>query len=110
MRASNEPLFWSIFSAGGMVTAMVTPALIIVTGLLLPADAVDFDRLHDVLTNPLGRLVVFGVAFLTFAHWAHRFRHTLIDVGLRRYATPVAVGCYGAALAGTIWAGVVAFS
>ena len=110
MRASNEPLLWSIFSAGGMVAAMIIPVLMIVTGLLLPADRVDFDRLHAVLTNPIGRLVLFGVAFLTFAHWAHRFRHTLIDVGLRRYRLQIAVGCYGLALAGSAWAGVVAFT
>jgi fumarate reductase subunit D len=110
MRPSNEPLFWSIFSAGGMVAAMIIPVLIIVTGLLLPADVVDFDRLHAVFTNPIGRLVVFGLAFLTFAHWAHRFRHTLVDIGLKRYRLQIAVGCYGVALVGTAWAAVVAFT
>ena len=53
MRASNEPLFWSLFSAGGMVAAMIIPVLIIVTGLLVPADAIGFDHLQTLFTNPL---------------------------------------------------------
>ena len=110
MRASNEPLLWSLFSAGGMVAALMMPVLIIVTGFLLPADAVDFSRIEKVLTNPLGRLVVFGVAFLMFAHWAHRFRHTLVDVGLSQFGLYIAVACYGAGLIGTVWAATVAFS
>jgi len=110
MRASNEPFLWSMFSAGGMIAALVVPALLIVTGFLVPGGGVDFDRLHDVLTNPIARLVVFGVAFLTFAHWAHRFRHTLVDVGLKRFERYIAVCCYGAALVGSVWAGVVVFA
>ena len=110
MRRSNEPLFWALFSGGGMVLALVAPALIIVTGFLVPMEVVSFDRLHALLTNPLGRLVIFGLAFLTFFHWAHRFRHTLIEVGLHPVAVPVAVACYSVALAGTAWAAYVAFA
>jgi fumarate reductase subunit D len=62
------------------------------------------------VTNPVGRIVLFGVAALTFFHWAHRFRHVLIDVGLRRFSLALAVACYLAALGGTIWAGLVAFT
>jgi fumarate reductase subunit D len=63
-----------------------------------------------VRTNPIARLVVFGVAFLTFVHWAHRFRHTLIDVGLKGFERYIAVCCYGAALVGSVWTGVVVFA
>jgi fumarate reductase subunit D len=109
MRRSNEPLFWSLFSAGGMITAVLAPVLIVVTGFLVPAKQVSFARLHDIVTNPIGRVVLFAVASLTFFHWGHRFRHVLIDVGLRRFALPLGVACYLAALAGTVWAGLVAF-
>lgn len=109
MRRSQEPLFWSLFSAGGVVAALLAPVLIIVTGFLAPAGLVTFDRLEAIFTNPLGRLVLFGVAFLIFFHWAHRFRHTLVDLGLERFGMPIAAVCYLLALAGTIWAGVVAF-
>jgi fumarate reductase subunit D len=110
MRRSNEPLFWSLFSGGGMLAALLAPALILVTGFLVPAKAVSFARLHEIVTNPAGRLVLFGVAALIFFHWAHRFRHVLIDVGLRRFSLALAVVCYLTALGGTAWAGVVAFT
>jgi succinate dehydrogenase subunit D len=110
MRRSNEPLFWSLFSGGGMLLALLAPALIFVTGFLVPGNTVGFARLHAIFTNPVGRVVVFGLAALTFFHAAHRLRHVLVDVGLRRFSLPVAVVCYLTALGGTIWAGLVAFT
>ena len=110
MRRSNEPLFWSLFSAGGMLTALLAPVLILVTGFLVAAHDVTFSRLHAIVTNPFGRLVIFVVASLTFFHWAHRFRHVLVDVGLRKYSVPVAVVCYLAAAGGTVVAGIVVFT
>lgn len=110
MRKSNEPLFWSLFSAGGMLTALVTPALIIVTGFLVAANDITFARLHDVVSNPFGKVVLFGLASLTFFHWAHRFKHVLVDLGLRRLSVILALTCYLAALGGTIWAGIVVFA
>jgi fumarate reductase subunit D len=110
MRKSNEPLFWSLFSAGGMLTALLTPAMIVVTGFLVAANDVSFSRLHDVASNPIGKVVLFGLASLTFFHWAHRFRHVLIDIGLRRFSLPLAGVCYLAALGGTVWAGIVVFA
>ena len=109
MRRSNEPLFWLLFSAGGVVTALLVPVLIVLTGFVVPAEEIGFDRLEDIFTNPLARIVLFGLAFLTFFHWAHRFRHTLVDVGLKPLALPIAVACYLTALAGTVWAATVAF-
>jgi fumarate reductase subunit D len=110
MRRSSEPLYWSLFSAGGIITALLAPVLIVVVGFLVPGDHVGFQRLHEIFTNPVGRLVVFGLAFFTFFLAAHRLRHTLVDVGLKRFARPITVTCNLAALAGTIWAGVVAFT
>ncbi len=114
MRRSNEPFFWAIFSAGGMVLAFLLPALVVVTGFLVPAGVVDYQRLVDLFANrawddggPLVRLIIFGVALLSFFHAAHRIRHTLKDLGLRPVATPLAVVCYLAALAGTVWAATV---
>ncbi len=109
MRRSNEPPSWSIFSAGGVVTALLLPVLIVLTGFVVPAERIDFDRLEDIFTNALVRIVLFGLASLTFLVWAHRFRHTLVDIGLRPLALPITIGCYLAALAGTLWAATVAF-
>ncbi len=107
MRPSNEPFWWAMFGAGGMITALLLPVLIILTGFVVPAGGVDFNQLHTLFNNPLVRLIILGVAFLSFFHAAHRIRHTLKDLGLRSVATPLAVLCYAAALAGTIWAALV---
>jgi fumarate reductase subunit D len=93
-----------------MVTALLTPVLILVCGFLVPAHRVGYSRLNDILTNPVGRLVLFGLALVTFFHWAHRFRHVLIDVGLAAFGLPIALTCYLAALAASAWAGVIAFT
>ena len=110
MRKSNEPFFWALFSAGGVITAFLAPVLIVIIGFLVPEHRLKFGRLEEIFTNPFGRLVLFGIAFFTFFHWAHRFRHTLIEIGLKPFGRSVAVVCYTAALAGTVWAGVVAFT
>lgn len=107
---SREPLAWALFSAGGMVLALLAPVLIVVTAYLVPADRVAFGRLHEIFTNPLGRLGLFGLAVVTFFHWAHRFRHSLIEMGLKRYARQISVASYLTAVAGSVFAAVVAFS
>ncbi len=107
MRPSNEPFFWAMFSAGGMVAAFLLPVLVVVTGFLVPAGVVEFEQLEKLFDFWLVRLIVFGVAFLSFFHAAHRIRHTLKDLGLRSVATPLAVVCYLAALAGAVWAATV---
>ena len=107
MRPSNEPFWWAMFSAGGMILALILPMLVIVTGFFIPAGSVEYDQLDALFNNPLVRLIIVGVAFLSFFHAAHRIRHTLKDLGLRSVATPLAVACYLAALAGTAWAALV---
>ena len=47
------------------------------------------------------------ILFLTFFHCAHRFRHILIDVGLRNMGGLLSVVCYGGAVIGTVLASVV---
>lgn len=108
-RRCNEPFFWSLFSAGGTITAFVAPVLIVAVGFLVPADQVDFSRLETIATNPLGRLAIVVLASLTFFHAAHRVRHLLVELGLKPLARPIAVVCYLSALAGSTWSGFVAF-
>ena len=110
MRRSNEPLFWSLFSAGGMFAALLAPAVILVTGFLVAVDDISFSRIHSLFTDVLGRLVLFAFAALIFVHWAHRSRHLLTDLGLRRFHFQLAIAFYGAAAVGTIVAGVVVFT
>lgn len=84
---SGEAVWWSLFSAGGVLSALFVPALIICTGFILPfRDAAQFERVQLVLANPIAKIVLLGVAAMTFFHSAHRMRHTMIDFGLRRFS------------------------
>ena len=107
MAKSNEPIWWSLFSAGGMVAAMMFPILIIITGILVPFglvgdDPLNFERIRDAVSQPLAKLILFTIISLPLFHWAHRFRFTLVDVGLKSVSTLISILCYGGAIAGTI--------
>ncbi len=107
-----EPLWWLLFAAGGSVAAVVAPVLIVLTGIAAPAgwlpQAFAYERAFGLASPPLSRLVIFAVIALSFFHWAHRFRYTLMEgLALKRAWLPVAVACYAAAVAGTIWAALV---
>lgn len=102
---TNEPFWWFLFSGGGVVTAIVMPALIILTFVAAfhgwssaepgsPAYSAD----HYVLTywhmkmligNPLVKLALFVCLTLSMFHCAHRIRHTLEEWGLGRWHTLV---------------------
>lgn len=103
MAKSNEPIVWSLFAGGGTLCALLAPILILVTGLIAPFGGVGFEQMHRVFSPVSVRLVVFLLVFLTFFHAAHRFRFTLVDVGLKPLKLPIAVLCYLAASVGTLW-------
>lgn len=100
-----EPLLWLLFSAGGVVSAVFLPILVILFGLAIPLGWVqpDYNHLYAVVSHWLTRLVLLGLLVLMLFHGAHRFRFTLYDgLQLRRLATPIAVVCYGGALLGSV--------
>jgi len=113
MAKSNEPIWWSLFSAGGMLAAMIFPILIIITGILVPFglasdDPLNFERINTAVTqNNYVKLIVFIVITLPLFHWAHRFRFTLVDVGLKSMSTLISILCYGGAIVGTIVSAIV---
>ena len=103
MAKSNEPIVWSLFSAGGVLTALAAPVLILLLGFAMPLGLVptDIDHLSSLVAHPLTQLVVVALVSLGLFHWAHRFRFTLIDLGLHSLETVIAVACYGGAIVGT---------
>ena len=113
MHHSREAFWWSLFSAGGVMSALFIPAFMIVTGVVIPrADAADpaaaaaaWERIHGMVSWWPVRIAVFAVLVLSLFHCAHRIRHILIDVGLRSAAAHLAVVCYGGALVGSGAAG-----
>ncbi len=103
MSRSNEPLWWGPFSAGMMVGALCIPALILLTGFLLPAfRANDPEGVRKVFDFWLTRLFLVIVISLSLFHFAHRFRYVIFDLGLHGGKMIVAVLLYGSAIVGTI--------
>ena len=104
-----EPLLWMLFSAGGMASAMLMPALVFLFGLAVPLGwiaAPNYEHLHALVVHPLTRLVLFGVCMLSLFHWAHRFRYTLYDgLQIKHLNEVIFFLCYGGAVVGTALAG-----
>ncbi len=111
MRSPREPLLWTLFSAGGTITAFVLPALVALLWIAAPlgwTNTLGYDELLDLVRHPLARLLLFGLIGLSMFHWAHRFRYTLYD-GLQLYHLNqlIAVLTYGMATVLTVVAAYV---
>ncbi len=82
MRRPREPFFWALFSSGGMIAALVLPALALCLWVARPLGWISGPtgpELAALLAPPLLRLCLFVVIALALFHWAHRFRYTLYD-------------------------------
>jgi len=103
---SNEPFWWFLFGAGGTIAAFLVPLHILLTGIAAPAgwvgESFEYNRVLGLVSHPVARLYLFVLISLPLFHWAHRFRFTLIDLGLKGKGRAVAVACYGSAIAGAI--------
>lgn len=87
MKRSHEPVFWSLFGAGGVVASMVAPALVFITGLALPLglfarDALSYERMRAFVGSLPGALFLLIVISLTLWHAMHRINHSLHDIGI----------------------------
>jgi len=112
MKRSNEPIFWALFGAGGMVSALLGPVLIFVTGLavplgfVLPRRTMDYGAMLDFARNPIGKLAILAVISLFLFHGCHRMVHSLHDLGIRTGQT-AQILFYGFAITGTVIAAVI---
>ncbi len=106
---SNEPFLWALFSAGGVVAALLLPVLLFLYGLAFPLGWLDPPSYEETLVlvqHPLARLVLSLLCSLSLFHWAHRFRSTLFDgLQLKHLNKPITLFCYGGATLGTVVAG-----
>jgi fumarate reductase subunit D len=98
MAPSNKPILWLPFAAGGLVAALITPVLILITGVLVPAGLLHLpcSKAIAFAHNPVGKLILLGAVALPAWHAAHRLRMTAHDLGLGGGAVVQAV-CYGSA-------------
>jgi fumarate reductase subunit D len=105
-RTTAEPFVWLMFSAGGVVAALVLPVLLVLFGLAIPlgwVDAPSHAHLLAVLRNPLTKLGLLVICALVLVHAAHRLRFTVEHgLQLRRYDGVIATACYGGALLGIV--------
>ena len=112
MKRSNEPVFWALFGAGGMLSALIGPVLIFITGiavpfgLLLPHATMDYARMLAFAQHPLGKLAILVVISLFMFHGCHRMLHSLHDLG-RHTGESARVLFYGSATLATIVAAIL---
>lgn len=105
-KRSIEPLLWILFSAGGVLAALLIPSLLFLFGVAFPLGwltAPDYTRMLALLAHPMGRAVVFLLCSLSLFHWAHRFRYTLYDgLQIKHLTELVNLFCYGGAVVGSV--------
>ena len=87
MAISNKPIVWLPFAAGGMLAALLLPALMLVLladglGLFAPT-ALGHARVLAFVGHPLVALGLFVGLTLVIWHAAHRLRMTVQDLGVR---------------------------
>ncbi len=108
-RTTVEPLLWLLFSAGGVVAALVIPVLLLLFGLAFPLGWLSppsHAHMLAVLGHPLSRVAIFVSCTLLLFHWAHRFRYTLYDgLQIKHLNELIVLLCYGGVLFGTVAAG-----
>ncbi len=101
-----EPLLWMLFSAGGVMSGMLMPILVLMLGIAFPLgwlESPSHGRLVGLLSNPAIGLVLLALCVLSLFHWAHRFRHTLYDgLQIKHLNEIVAVASYGIAVVGSV--------
>ena len=106
IKRQAEPLLWMLFSAGGVMSAVLMPILVLLFGVTFPlgwAAPPSHEHLLGVLSQWPTRLVLLALSVLSLFHWAHRFRHTLYDgLQIKHLNEVIAALCYGGALAGSV--------
>lgn len=106
-RRSPEPIFWALFGAGGMLSALIAPMLAFITGIavplafLLPADAMSYRNMLALAQHPIGKALLLAVVAFFFWHAAHRIFHSLHDLGIKA-GNGARVLFYGSAFVATL--------
>jgi len=114
VKRSNKPIFWSLFGAGGMLSALIGPMLVFLTVLATPLglmsqDTLRYDRVLAFAQNWVGKLAILVVISLFLFHGMHRLYHTLHDFGVHIGPGAKAL-CHGLAILGTLIAAYLLFA
>ncbi len=107
MKRSNAPIFWSLFGAGGVLSALIGPILVLITGIAaptgigMPASALAYARALEFARSLGGKTALFVIIAFFLWHAVHRIYHFLHDFGVHP-GTLTRVMLYGSALAGNV--------
>ena len=105
-KRSIEPFLWLLFSAGGVLAALLVPILLFLFGFAFPLGwfaPPGHEYLLAVLRHPLTRGVLFLLCMLSLFHCAHRFRYTLYDgLQIKHLNELINLFCYGGAVIGSV--------
>jgi fumarate reductase subunit D len=107
MKRSNAPVFWLLFGAGGMLSALFGAMLVFLTGIAGPTgwplgpDFMSYPRMLAFAQHWIGKAFLLAVVMLFAWHAVHRIYHSLHDVGIP-IGTTAKLVCYGGALAITL--------
>jgi succinate dehydrogenase subunit D len=101
-----EPFLWMLFSAGGVLSALLMPSLVFLFGVAFPLGWLappSHGHLFAVVIHPLTRMALFVLCTLSLFHWAHRFRYTLYDgLQIKHLNEVINLLCYGGAIVGSV--------
>ena len=106
MAIAKKALVWSLFAAGGTVTAFVFPALIalfLMVSLGYVPGGLSYAGITDFAASWIGKIILFGVVFFSVWHAAHRMRVIFHDFGVRADSV-IATILYLLATLGTVLA------
>lgn len=96
-KRSNAPIYWSLFGAGGLLSALIGPGVVVA----LLSNKLAYAQLLATSQNIVGKAFLFAVASLFLWHAAHRMYHMAHDFGIQP-GVGTWLLCYGVALGGTI--------
>jgi fumarate reductase subunit D len=106
-RRSIQPVFWLLFGAGGMLSALIGWMLVFITGIAIPLGLVlspelfSYPQALALVRHAPVKLFLFAVVALFLWHGAHRIWHSLHDLGIHAKLAS-AIACYGIALLATL--------
>ena len=108
---SNAPIFWGLFGAGGMLSALFVPMMIFITGIavplgfLLPAGTMSYPKMLAFAQNFIGKGFIFAIISLSLWFCVHRIYHSLHEFGIHA-GMGAKLLCYGVAMIVTVICGV----
>jgi fumarate reductase subunit D len=95
-----------------MISALIAPALVFITGIAVPLgivfapDLMSYAHMHAFAANWAGKVFAFAVVSLFLWHAVHRIYHGLHDLGIHT-GLVAKLACYGLAslcTVGAAWA------